>query len=374
MKGPFKLDQAIAKWRKEMTAQGVRSRDVLDELENHLREDIAAQIQSGTSEVEAFDIAVQRIGRGAALHREFAKLDASKHKRLSKLFRISCFVTGPFMLVLSGWLLYDPDRRSFDRPVSLFLLTCLAIYTGTLPVWYRLLPSPHTKWRCILLKTITFMVAALPLVALAGALGLPVPRLGNTGSLVLWSVVTAYTATMSAYACLDLERGVGWRSQRGPSSEQFTELAQRARSGLAHEEAERLGHDYVGTEHLLLGVISCDSGLLSDLLRKWGIEADAIRAEIEKVAGPGVARKSARDLPYTPRATRALTLALQETCAMGQSFITPEHIMLGLLLEKEGLAGVVLRGLGIDADRARRDILDGMGPSDGEDGLQPVLA
>jgi hypothetical protein len=218
------------------------------------------------------------------------------------------------------------------------------------------------------------MVAGLPLVALAGALGLPLPQLGNTGSMILWSAVAAFTATMFAYACLDIERGIGRRSGRGPSPEQFTDLAQRARSGLAHDEAERLGHDFVGTEHLLLGVILCDSGLLSDLLRKWGIEADAIRAEIEKVGGPGAARKSARDLPYTPRAIRALTLAMQETRKMGHPFITPEHIMLGLLLEKEGFAGVVLRGLGIDADRARRDILNGMGPGDGEDGLQPVLA
>jgi ATP-dependent Clp protease ATP-binding subunit ClpC len=177
---------------------------------------------------------------------------------------------------------------------------------------------------------------------------------------------------MFGYGCLDLERGMGWGSTGCPAPEQFTDLAQRA-SGIAHEEATQLGHDYVGTEHLLLGVISCDSGLLSDLLRKWGIEADTIRAEIEKVVGPGGARKSARDLPYTPRARRALTLAMQETQVMGHSFITPEHIMLGLLLEKEGLAGVVLRGLGLDAGRARQDILNGLGP-DGDDGLRPVLA
>jgi hypothetical protein len=372
LKRPFKLEKAIAKWRKEMVAQGVKSRDVLDELENHLREDVANQIEAGTDVAEAFSIAVQRIGKGAALEREFAKLDASKHKRLTNIFRISCFITGPSMLLLSGWLLYDPDSVSFDQPVSLFVLASLAIYTVTLPLWYRLLPSPYTKWTGILLKSVTLMVAALPLVALAGAAGLPLPQLGNTGSEILWSVVIAFTATMFAYACLDLERGIGWGSACCPSPEQFTDLAQRA-AEVAHDEAERLRHDFVGTEHVLLGVISCDSGLLSDLLRKWGIDADTIRVEIEKVVVPGRARNSARDIPYTPRAKRALGLAMEEARTMEHLFITPEHIMLGLLLEKEGVAGLVLRGLGVNAARARRDILDGMGPG-GDDGLQPVIA
>src|ERR1051326_6302062 len=103
MNGPFKLDQAIAKGRKRMAAQGVKSRDLLDELESHLREYVAAQISSGNGAAEAFEVAAKRNGRGAVLKREFAKLDASKHRRLTSLFRVSCFITGPSMLLLSGW-------------------------------------------------------------------------------------------------------------------------------------------------------------------------------------------------------------------------------------------------------------------------------
>jgi Clp amino terminal domain, pathogenicity island component len=252
------------------------------------------------------------------------------------------------------------------------VLAFLAVYTGTLPLWYRSLPSPYAKRLGIALKTATLMVAALPLVALLGVSGVRFLQLGNTGSLILWSGVAAFSATMFAYACLDLERGIGWSSFPCPSPDRFTDLAQRA-TETAHDEAARLGHDFIGTEHLLLGVISCDSGLLLDLFRKWEVDADIIRSEIEKVVVSGFARKSARDLPYTPRALRALTLAMQETQTMNHSFITPEHILLGLLLEKEGLAGVVLRKLGIKADRARQDILHGMGPG-GDDSLQPVLA
>src|SRR5262249_1972426 len=124
---------------------------------------------------------------------------------------------------------------------------------------------------------------------------------------------------------------------------------------------------------LLLGVVSSESGLLMDLLRKWDTDSDGIRGEVKKIVGAGASRRAARDIPYTPRALRALNLAAQEARAMGHSFINPEHIVLGLLLEKEGVAGMVLRKLGIDADQARRDILNGMGP-DGDDGMQPVLA
>jgi hypothetical protein len=206
MKNRFKLDEAIATWRRESAAQGVKARDVLDELESHLREDVAAQIKAGTCEAEAFQIAVERIGQGAALAREFATLDAGKHKRLTNIFRLTCFVTGPFMLLLSGWLLYDLERGYFDNPAILSVLTCVAIYTGTLPLWYRRLPSVHTKWRGSLLLILSLIVASLPLVALAGALGLPLLQLDNTGSMILWSAVAAYGATMFAYNCLDLER------------------------------------------------------------------------------------------------------------------------------------------------------------------------
>lgn len=215
----FKLTQAITKWRNEMAAQGVRSRDILDELENHLREDVAAQIRAGTNPAEAFRLATQRIGQGVILKREFAKLHGSNRTRLTKPFRIFCIITGLSMLLLSGWVLYSPGSGSFDEPASLFVLASLAVYTGTLPLWYKWLPTSHSKWIGILLKSVTLLVGALPLVALAGALGLPVLQLDNTESLILWSTVVTFTATIFAYACLDSERGINWHSSRVPALE-----------------------------------------------------------------------------------------------------------------------------------------------------------
>ena len=354
-----------------MAAQGVKSRDVLDELENHLCEDVANQVHSGTDAAEAFKIAAQRIGQGAVLKKEFTKLNVGKPSLLPAIFRATCFISGPFMLLVGAWAVLDSDGVSFGQGTSLLVISCLAIYTGSLPFWHRSLPSPNTKWLSIALKTATALIASLPLIALLGALGVRCLQTDNTVTMILFCVVAAFCATMFAYACLDLERGTGW-GFACPAADRFTDLAQRA-TEMAHDEAGRLGHDYVGTEHLLLGVISCDSGLLSDLLRKWNIDAETIRAEIEKMVSPGAARKSARDIPYTPRAKRALGLAAQELLAMGHSFVSPEHILLGLLMEKEGVAGLVLRGLGINAERARRDILNGMGP-DGDEGARPVLA
>src|SRR3954463_5497032 len=121
MKGPSKLDEAIAKWRREMAAQGVKSRHVLDELENHLREEVAKQIRSGADPAEAFKIAVQRIGQGAVLRKEFAKLDTSKHQRLLRLFRATCFITGPFMLLVCGLALLNSDSVSVGEMAPLLM-------------------------------------------------------------------------------------------------------------------------------------------------------------------------------------------------------------------------------------------------------------
>ena len=110
-----------------------------------------------------------------------------------------------------------------------------------------------------------------------------------------------------------------------------------------------------------------------DVLRKYNTDPEMIRAEIAKVVGTGVLRKSARDIPFTPRAKKALALAMKEAHAMGHSLISGEHVFLGLVMENEGVAAIVLRKLGIDAAQLRRDIVDGLGPG-GDGGPLPVVA
>jgi hypothetical protein len=126
----------------------------------------------------------------------------------------------------------------------------------------------------------------------------------------------------------------------------------------ARAEAPLLNHDFIGTEHVLLGLLKSQSGVVANVMRRLGVEFGAIRAEIEKIIGPGLpARRVAANIPYTPRATRALALAAEEAKELNQAQISPEHIFLGLIKEGEGVAAIVLQNLGVDISRARGEIV-----------------
>lgn len=140
----------------------------------------------------------------------------------------------------------------------------------------------------------------------------------------------------------------------------FTPDAQRSLE-LARAEAPRLNHDFIGTEHVLLGLLNSERGIVSNVMRRLGVECATVRAEIEKVIGPAVpAKRVAAEIPYTPRATRALALAAKEAKRLQQMQVNPEHVFLGLIKEGTGVAGVVLKNLGVDINRAREEIVKEM--------------
>jgi len=140
----------------------------------------------------------------------------------------------------------------------------------------------------------------------------------------------------------------------------FTADAQQSLQ-LARAEAPRLNHDFIGTEHVLLGLLNSQSGVVSNVMRRLGVESNVVRTEIEKVIGPGVpAKRVAAEIPYTPRATRALSLAVKEAEMLQQRQVNSEHIFLGLIRGNEGVAGIVLRNLGVDINRAREEIVKEM--------------
>lgn len=145
-----------------------------------------------------------------------------------------------------------------------------------------------------------------------------------------------------------------------PPLSAFTTNAQQSLE-LARAEAPRLNHDFIGTEHVLLGLLNSESGIVSSVMRRLGVESATVRAEIEKVIGPGFAAKRiAAEIPYTPRATRAFALAAREAEMLRQGQVDSEHIFLGLIKEGTGVAGLVLRNLGVDIDRAREEIVKEM--------------
>jgi Clp amino terminal domain, pathogenicity island component len=233
----FDLEKKIGDWRQQMLAAGLKTGEALDELEDHLRNDIQQQIQAGLTAEQAFEVAVERIGGTQALKTEFAKI----RRR-----------TG-FLGMLKGFLL-----------------------------------------------------------------GARAPFIGFT-----------------------------------PEAQQSLDLARA--------EAPRLNHDFIGTEHVLLGLLNSESDIVSKVMRRLGIESNVVRAEIEKVIGLGVpAKRVAAEIPFTPRATRAFALAVKEAEMLHQKQVNSEHIFLGLIRENGGVAGLVLRNLGVDIKRAREEIVKEM--------------
>ncbi len=130
--------------------------------------------------------------------------------------------------------------------------------------------------------------------------------------------------------------------------ERYTDEARRV-VVLAHEEARRLGHDYTGTEHLLLGLIGETTGAAGQALRALGIELDAARAQVEQIIGRGApGRLPTGHLPFTPRTKKVLELASRESRDLGHDDIETEHILLALMREGDGVAAQMLHQAGLD--------------------------
>ncbi|MGE5554056.1 MAG: ATP-dependent Clp protease ATP-binding subunit [Betaproteobacteria bacterium] len=139
----------------------------------------------------------------------------------------------------------------------------------------------------------------------------------------------------------------------------FTERAERVII-LSQEEARRLGHNYVGTEHILLGLVREGEGVAARALQNLGLSLEQIREQVENVIGPGDATGAGK-INFTPRAKRVMELAVDEARELGHSYIGTEHILLGLLREDEGVAAQVLKNLGADLGRVREEVLQLLG-------------
>ncbi|HPC78421.1 MAG TPA: Clp protease N-terminal domain-containing protein, partial [bacterium] len=137
--------------------------------------------------------------------------------------------------------------------------------------------------------------------------------------------------------------------------DKFTDQARRVLT-LGREEARRLNHNYLGTEHLLLGLLAEGEGIAAKVLSSWGIDLGYVRAKVEELIGRG-GGIYLPEMTLTPRAKRALELAYEESKLMGQNYIGTEHILLGLIREGEGVAAKILESLGVTLDKARSEVL-----------------
>jgi ATP-dependent Clp protease ATP-binding subunit ClpC len=151
-----------------------------------------------------------------------------------------------------------------------------------------------------------------------------------------------------------------WTAQENAFAEKFTPRALQV-VGLARQEADRLKHNYVGTEHLLLGLIKLGNGVAANVLITLGLNLESVRLEIEKQAGFG-SEKIFGNIPFTPRAKRVLESAKKEADALGHTYIGTEHLLLGLLQEHEGLATQVFKHFNLDTEKTRKEILKEITP------------
>jgi hypothetical protein len=137
--------------------------------------------------------------------------------------------------------------------------------------------------------------------------------------------------------------------------ERFTDRARRV-VVLAQEEARMLNHNFVGTEHILLGLIHEGEGVAASALQSLGISLEAVRQQVEQIIGQGE-RAPSGHIPFTPRAKKVLELSLREAHQLGHDYIGTEHLLLGLIREGEGVAAQVLVRLGADLNRVRRRVI-----------------
>ena len=137
--------------------------------------------------------------------------------------------------------------------------------------------------------------------------------------------------------------------------ERFTERARRV-VVLAQEEARMLNHNYIGTEHILLGLIREGEGVAARLLESLGISLESVRQQVKEIIGRGEQAPSGH-IPFTPRAKKVLELSLREAKALGHNYIGTEHILLGLIREGSGVAAQVLVKLGADLNRTRQQVV-----------------
>ena len=179
----------------------------------------------------------------------------------------------------------------------------------------------------------------------------------------------------------DTDRGMGaykapYGSMRDPFEElnMFDRFTDRARKvmALARKEAHRFNHDFIGTEHILLGLVQEGSGVAANVLKNLDVDSGKIRAEIERQVQTGHAMVHMGQLPFTPRAKRVLELCQEAAKELRHNYIGTEHLLLGLIREEQGVAATVLKDLGLRLEDVRSEVLEILGADVGDSEMEDV--
>lgn len=149
----------------------------------------------------------------------------------------------------------------------------------------------------------------------------------------------------------------------------FDRFTDRARNVMGHarQAAQRFNHDYIGTEHILIGLINEGSGIGASVLQNLKVNSKAVLASIGELTSHGNSMVTLGKLPFTPRAKRILELSLEEAQSLGHSYIGTEHLLLAVIRENEGIAAQVLRSLNVDIVQARKEVIELLGADEKDD-------
>jgi hypothetical protein len=162
------------------------------------------------------------------------------------------------------------------------------------------------------------------------------------------------------------------RSDRTMNGYNFTERVRKVLA-MAREESARLHHEYVGTEHILLGLLREGQGVASTVLDNLGVDPEALRDQVEAIVKKGRSRETGPDLPYTSRAKMVLELAMTQARDLSHSYVGTEHLLLGLIAEQKGIAAQLLIDAGVTFDRAHTEVLNILGTPEEAEGARASL-
>ena len=343
----FNLEQSIAEWRRQMSAGGIKDSNILAELESHLREDVERRMRDGASEEQAFREAVIQVGTAEQLRPEFGKVSRSQARLSPRAVRIGCAGMAMFLLLTQGWTLLSYDISAAERIAGLVCVTVTALYIGFLPKLNLLWPGvPGWGLRRAVGKTWAVFVPAWICVLFLNLAGLTHFPSGILSSMVCWLLFFAGAITSVV---------LGFGTEPEVLNLWMPEVWQSFEA--AHAEAVRFHHNFIGTEHLLLGLLQSEGSSIPQVLGRMGIGCESVRAKIEKIVGSGGQSSAGEKLRYTPRAGRACEIAIQEAKKGHSQRAGAEHLFLGLIREGSGVAALVLKELGVNLQKAREEVL-----------------
>jgi Clp amino terminal domain, pathogenicity island component len=335
------LEMRIAEWRGQMAGGGVTNPEVLDELENHLREDIEQRMRAGASAPQAFAAAVERIGAPRVLRSEFAKSGAPHRSCRPNVVRGGCVAFAAAILLINAWTLFQYDLNPVQRSLIFLAVSLITFYVGMLPF------RPDLRPGAAVIKFMALLMWVWPLVAILGALQIIRAQIGFTTEMIFWNLYAACAATLAVCHFL---------RPFNPLADTPWSFTARQTMELARAEASGLYHDFIGTEHLLLGLLKSEPRIVPGVLKKFGVDQEKLRSEIRRLVEVGPAHEVSAEIPLTPRAREALQLAAEEARTRHHSVPSAEHIFLGLLREGGGVAAVALKNLGVRIEKAREII------------------